>query len=60
MTPQECMPILSDEVEGWIEATVDDLMERYELAGTPIKGGFPIANALRLAYLTGKQNHDQV
>ena len=58
MTPQERMPILSDEVEDWIDATVDDLMERYERAGTPIKGGFPIANALRLAYLTGKQTND--
>ena len=60
MTPQERYPILSEEVEDWIEAIVDDLMERYERAGTPVKGGFPIANALRLAYLTGKQNHDQI
>jgi hypothetical protein len=44
---------LDSETEDWIEDTVENLLELYDRAGTPVKGGAPIAHALRLAYRRG-------
>lgn len=47
---------LPAEVEDWIDSVVDSIMEGYEEAGTPLKGGLSIAKALREAYRKGRND----
>lgn len=48
------MHLLDDTTEDWIEVTVEEIMDRFERAGTPIKGGVLIAEAMRDAYMRGR------
>jgi hypothetical protein len=47
---------LSADVEDWLESVVDSIMEQYEEAGTPLKGGSPIFEALCKAYTVGRND----
>jgi len=42
--------------EDWMENTVEEILDRYAAAGTPVRGGFPILKAIRAAYLRGTQS----
>ena len=42
--------------EDWMENTVEEILEKYTAAGTPVRGGFPILKAVRDAYLRGTQS----
>ena len=47
-------PILDDKTEDWIDEKTEEIIARYEKAGTPVRGGAPIAEALREAYRRGR------
>jgi len=47
------MTFVDPETELWIDEKVEDIMDRYEKAGTSLHGGAPIAEALREAYRRG-------
>jgi hypothetical protein len=49
-------PALPDDVLDWIEFTVELIMKQYEEAGTPLKGGAPIFEALCKAYRVGRND----
>lgn len=44
------------ETEDWMENEVENLMERFEKVGTPIKGGKSIVDLMRAAYLRGRNS----
>jgi hypothetical protein len=56
MTNPSLRPDLPDDVLDWIEFTVELIMKQYEEAGTPLKGGAPIFDALCKAYTVGRND----
>lgn len=46
------------DLEDWIEEKYEEIAARYEKAGTRLKGGVPIAQALREAFALGQKNQD--
>jgi hypothetical protein len=55
--PAPCQSLPQD-VQDWIEFTVELIMQTYEEAGTPLKGGAPIFEAMCKAYQVGR--NDQI
>jgi len=47
------MEFVDPETEQWIDEKVEEVMDRYEKAGTPLLGGAPIVEVLREAYRRG-------
>ncbi len=54
------MQKIDEDTVNWMETQIEFLMNKYEMAGTPLKGGAPIMQLLQLAYERGRSSNTQI